>query len=47
MTLASILSQAGESLGGFLPRLGGALVLLIVGWFVARLIGRAVSKALG
>jgi small-conductance mechanosensitive channel len=43
---ASILSQAGDSLGGFLPRLGGALVLLIVGWLAAWLVGRIVSKAL-
>jgi small-conductance mechanosensitive channel len=42
----AILSRAGESLGGFLPRLGGALVLLVVGWLVAWLIGRVVSKAL-
>lgn len=44
--VASILDTAGESLGGFLPRLGGALLLLIAGWFLAWLIGRIVSKAL-
>jgi small-conductance mechanosensitive channel len=43
---ASILDTAGESLGGFLPRLGGALVLLVAGWFLAWLIGRGVSRAL-
>ena len=43
---ASILDTAGESLGGFLPRLGGAAVLLFVGWLVAWLIGRIVAKAL-
>lgn len=43
---APILREAGESLGGFLPRLGGALVLLLGGWFLAWLIGRGVSKAL-
>jgi len=42
----TILDTAGESLGGFLPRLGGALVLLVVGILVARLVGRAVEKAL-
>lgn len=46
MPFASILSQAGDSLGGFLPRLGGAIVLLVVGWFVAWLVGRAVSRVL-
>jgi len=44
--LASILDQAGNSLGGFLPRVGGALVLLVVGWVVAWLVGRAVSRIL-
>lgn len=43
---AVILDRAGESLGGFLPRLGGAVVLLVVGWLLAWLIGRGVSKAL-
>jgi len=43
---AAILDRAGESLGGFLPRLGGALVLLVVGWLLAWLIGRGVAKAL-
>jgi len=43
----TIIDRAGETLGGFLPRLGGALVLLIVGVIVARLIARLVTKALG
>ena len=43
---AAILDQAAQSLGGFLPRLGGAIVLLVVGWFAAWLIGRGISKAL-
>jgi len=42
----AILDRAGEQLGGFLPRLGGALVLLVVGILLARLIGRLVRKAL-
>lgn len=47
MSLAvSILDRAGESLGGFLPRLVGALVLVVVGVLLARLIGRLVRKAL-
>jgi small-conductance mechanosensitive channel len=44
--IASILSEAGQTLGGFLPRLGGALVLLIVGFVVARLVSAALRKAL-
>jgi small-conductance mechanosensitive channel len=42
----AILDQAGETLGGFLPRLGGALVLLVVGWLVARLVSAGVRRAL-
>ena len=41
-----ILDQAGETLGGFLPRVGGALLLLVVGVLVARLVGRLLSRAL-
>ena len=47
MTFAiTIIDRAGETLGGFLPRLGGAIVLLVVGVIVARLIARLVTKAL-
>ena len=42
----TILDTAGETLGGFLPRLAGALVLLLVGVLLARLIGRLVRRAL-
>ena len=31
MIVATILDRAGDSLGGYLPRLGGALLLLLVG----------------
>ena len=41
-----ILDTAGETLGGFLPRLAGALVLLVVGVLLARLAGRLVRGAL-
>lgn len=44
---ASVLDQAAEGLGGFLPRLGGALVLVVVGLLAARLAGRLVRGALG
>ncbi|MFZ0040606.1 MAG: mechanosensitive ion channel domain-containing protein [Solirubrobacteraceae bacterium] len=43
---ASILSQAGQELGSFLPRLGGALVLLVVGILIVRLLARLLIKAL-
>jgi small-conductance mechanosensitive channel len=44
--IASILSEAGQTLGGFLPRLGGALVLVVVGFLAARLLSAALRKAL-
>ena len=47
--LASILDQAGSELGGFLPRLGGALVLLVAGvvggWLLSRLVTRLLNRA--
>jgi small-conductance mechanosensitive channel len=46
MTFASILDRAGDTLGGFLPRLAGALVLLIVGFLVVALIRRVLVRVL-
>lgn len=46
-TLATVVDRAGEELGSFLPRLGGALVLLVVGLFAARLVARLADKSLG
>lgn len=46
MTLTSVIDQAGESLGGFLPRVAGALVLLLVGWILAGLVGRLLTRVL-
>ncbi len=46
LTATSILGRAGEALGAFIPRLGGALALLIIGLVVTRLIGRLVLRAL-
>jgi small-conductance mechanosensitive channel len=46
MSAATVLDRAGEQLGAFLPRLGGALLLLLVGVIVARLLGRATHRAL-
>jgi small-conductance mechanosensitive channel len=43
---ADILGRAGDTLGDFLPQLGGALALLVIGLLVARLIGALVRRAL-
>lgn len=42
----SILDEAGSALGGFLPRLGGALLLLVVGVLAARLLGGLTTRLL-
>jgi len=44
--MAAVLDRSGEQLGDFLPRLGGALVLLVVGLIVAALLGRLVRATL-
>jgi hypothetical protein len=44
--MASVLSQAGQELGSFIPRLGGALALLIIGILVVRLLARISVRAL-
>ncbi len=41
-----ILDQAANQLGGFLPRLGGALVLLLLGLIVARIVAKVLAKVL-
>ena len=43
---SSVFGQAGQALGGFLPRLGGALALLVIGVLLARLISRVLIKAM-
>jgi hypothetical protein len=43
---ASIVEQAGDQLGQFLPRLVGALLLLILGLLAAILIGRLTRRGL-
>ena len=45
--LSDGLANAGETILSFLPRLVGALIILIVGWLIARLIHRAVGRSLG
>jgi small-conductance mechanosensitive channel len=44
--LGTVLDQAGNQLGGFIPRLGGALALLVVGIVVARVLARVLRRAL-
>jgi small-conductance mechanosensitive channel len=43
---ASILEHAGETLGDYLPRLGGALAVLVFGLIVVRLLARALRGLL-
>jgi small-conductance mechanosensitive channel len=44
--IASVVERAGDQLGQFLPRLGGALLLLVVGLLAAIVFGRLVRRAL-
>jgi len=44
--IGAVVDRAGEQLGDFLPRLGGALVLLVVGLLLAIIAGRLVRRAL-
>jgi small-conductance mechanosensitive channel len=46
LPIATVLDEAGNQLGGFIPRLGGALALLVVGIVVARLLARLVRRGL-
>jgi small-conductance mechanosensitive channel len=46
LPLAAVLDEAGDALGGWIPRLGGALALLVIGWIVAGLAARLVTRAL-
>jgi small-conductance mechanosensitive channel len=42
----SVFGQAGQALGGFIPRLGGALALLLIGLLLTRVIGRLLLRSL-
>jgi small-conductance mechanosensitive channel len=46
MTAATVVDRAGDQLGAFLPRLGGALVLLVAGLILAAILGRLVRSSL-
>jgi small-conductance mechanosensitive channel len=45
--VADVLDTAADSLGEALPRIAGALLLLVVGLLAAWLVGRLVGRALG
>ena len=44
--LSQSLQRASDEFFAWLPRLVGALVILLIGWFVARLVARIVGRAL-
>ena len=44
--MATVLQRAGDQLGDFLPRFGGALLLLLAGLILAAVLGRLVRSAL-
>lgn len=44
--IASVIERAGEQLGQFLPRLGGAMLLLIIGLLAAIVLGRLARRLL-
>jgi hypothetical protein len=43
---ATVIERAGDQLGAFLPRIAGALLLVLVGLLVASILGRVTRKAL-
>jgi small-conductance mechanosensitive channel len=44
--IATVFDRSGDQLGEFLPRLGGALALLVIGLLVSIILGRIVRRAL-
>jgi hypothetical protein len=46
LPLATVLDEAGNQLGGFIPRLGGTLFLLVVGIVLARVFARLLRRGL-
>ncbi len=40
-----MIEQIGSLLGGYVPQLIGALVILIVGWFIAQFVSKAADRA--
>jgi small-conductance mechanosensitive channel len=46
IVLATVLERAAATLGEALPRIGGAILLLVLGLLAARLVGRLIRQAL-
>jgi len=46
LVFATVLDEAGNQLGGFIPRIGGALLLLVVGIILARVFARLLRRGL-
>ncbi|MCP3855182.1 MAG: hypothetical protein GY713_19485 [Actinomycetia bacterium] len=46
LSLSDSLQQSLDDLGAFLPKLIGAIVIFLVGWFIARVIQRVLHAAL-
>ena len=44
--LVDSLEEFGASIGGWVPKIVGALLILLVGWFVARIVRRFVRRLL-
>jgi hypothetical protein len=44
--IATVIERAGDQLGAFLPRIAGALILVLAGLVVASILGRITRKAL-
>jgi hypothetical protein len=45
-SMQNVLDRVGENFGAYVPSLLGALVILVLGWLVARIIAAGVSSAL-
>jgi len=46
LVLATVIDEAGNQLGGFIPRLGGALLLLVIGIVIVRVLARLLRRGL-
>ncbi len=46
MTIESMLSDVWATFVGYLPKIAGAIIVLIIGWILGRLIGKGISKIL-
>ena len=46
ISLSDSLQESFDKLGAFLPKLVGAIVIFVIGWFVARIIRKVLHRAL-